>query len=147
VSEDCSVRACPLKPSADRHQRYGGGTSSILGADQRAQGDHACRTTIAWLSRLAYIQDNLGLLARRVRDLEDALQSAHSLNSDSEHPLLEESLMHLKVPFLSAEDMSRSGKSRSSTPEDPRATVGSLSVTQRGRVKYIGPGSLLDVSP
>jgi hypothetical protein len=102
---------------------------------------------MTWLSRPAYIQDNLGRLARRVRDLEDALQLAHSLSSDAEHPLLEESLMHIKVPFLSAEDVSRCGKSRSSTPENQRATVGSLSITQRGRVKYIGPGSLLDVSP
>jgi hypothetical protein len=54
--------------------------------------------------------------------------------------------MHLKDPFLSPEDFARWEKSRSGTPEHLIATVGSLSITQHGRVKYIGPGSLIDVS-
>jgi hypothetical protein len=148
VSQYYFTHEFPLKVFARRHQRHGGGTPTVLGTHRRVQGEHVCRVLATTrLNEPAYIQENLGQLARRVQDLEEALQSAHSLISTTEHPLLEESLMHLKDPFLSPEDFARWEKSRSGTPEHLIATVGSLSITQHGRVKYIGPGSLIDVSP
>jgi hypothetical protein len=106
--------------------------------------DHGSRPWFG--SARAYIQENLGRLARRVQDLEDALRSAHSLNSAADHPLLEERLLRVKDPFLSAEYVFRPEGSPNGTVEHPQATLGSLFVTQHGRVKYIGPGALLDVS-
>jgi hypothetical protein len=143
------IRLCPrapLKVSARRDQPHWGGPPSILGASCRAQGERSCGSR-SWLgSAPAYIQENLGRLARRVQDLEDALQSAHSLNSAADHPLLEERLLRIKDPFLSAEYVLRPEGSPNGTVEHPQATLGSLFVTQQGRVKYIGPGALLDVS-
>lgn len=79
------------------------------------------------LANTESLHDKITELATRVRQLEDALQEAHSLNSTSRHPLLAEDLLQIKNPLQRERMNSRPAPSTGEQDVvDELAAVGSL---------------------
>ena len=82
------------------------------------------------------LHEKIAELAQRVRDLEDALRTAHSQLSSEPHPLLADELLKIKAPLQRDPPASRN------TAEENGAEVidafGSLSISVSGRASYYG---------
>ncbi|KAH9946504.1 hypothetical protein B0H21DRAFT_743137 [Amylocystis lapponica] len=88
------------------------------------------------LANTEVLHDKITDLATRVRQLEDALQSAHGQLSQGVHPLLTDELLQIKRPL---ERESQEGQ-QDPDPEtaDTIDAVGSLSITESGHTKFFG---------
>jgi hypothetical protein len=90
------------------------------------------------------LHEKIHELANRIRDLEDALRSAHGQLSVESHPLLSEELLQIKTP-LQRDPLPRRGEKDSDNEEeqiehhpDVLDAFGSLSIGVHGRTTYFG---------
>ncbi|KAF9078142.1 hypothetical protein BDP27DRAFT_1310847 [Rhodocollybia butyracea] len=78
--------------------------------------------------------DEIGQLATRVRQLEDALAHSHSMSSPQPHPLLSEDLLQIKRPL----ERDAQIKEKKLDANDKIDAMGSLSISDRGRSTFFG---------
>jgi hypothetical protein len=98
-------------------------------------------------------QNSLVNLANCIAQLEDALRVSHGRHSNEPHPLLDEDQLRIKEPFLrqvrqSPDPLTSSGAGSSNDigPNELAASLDTLSITESGRSKYIGPTAWSSVS-
>lgn len=88
------------------------------------------------------LHEKISELANRVRELEDALRSAHSQLSNEQHPLLTDELLRIKAPLQREASAMRNNAANSLKEEEHNPDVvdafGSLSLSVSGRAKYYG---------
>jgi hypothetical protein len=87
------------------------------------------------------LHEKITELCSRVRDLEDALKTAHALNSSEPHPLLSDEFMRIKAP-LQREAPSRNPTTVNQQEEENNPDVidsfGTLAINVEGHTSYYG---------
>jgi hypothetical protein len=95
-------------------------------------------------------QTSLMDLANRICQLEDALRVSHGRYSREPHPLLDEDRLRIKEPFLRqtrrSPDPPASGTSDGTGLDELTVSLDTLSVSELGRSRYIGPAAWTNVS-
>ncbi|KAF8630740.1 hypothetical protein AX17_005335 [Amanita inopinata Kibby_2008] len=90
------------------------------------------------LANTEVLHEKINDLATRVRQLEDALQESHSLNSSERHPLLSEELLQIKRPLERERVDLASRKEEKSETAEAMDAMGSLSISHGGRSNFFG---------
>lgn len=80
------------------------------------------------LANTEALHDKISQLSTRVRQLEDALQQSHRLNSPQPHPLLSDELLQIKRPLERERVDSTIIKDEKPEPNDTIEAMGSLYV-------------------
>ncbi|KAF9499472.1 hypothetical protein BDN71DRAFT_1487170 [Pleurotus eryngii] len=90
------------------------------------------------LANTEALHDKIGQLAQRVRELEDALQEAHSRYSSERHQLLSDELLQIKRPLEREVDASPIERTTKVDQADAVDAMGHLSISQKGRTTFFG---------
>jgi hypothetical protein len=103
--------------------------------------------------RVYEYQNSLVDLANRIAQLEDALRVSHGRHTNEPHPLLDEDQLRIKEPFLrqvrqspDPPTSSGAGSSNNIGSNELAVSLDTLSITESGRSKYIGPTAWSSVS-
>ncbi|GLB43439.1 putative fungal specific transcription factor [Lyophyllum shimeji] len=88
------------------------------------------------------LHEKISELATRVRQLEDALRTAHAHLSSEQHPLLAEELLRIKAPLQREPAPNRNPHANPVKEEEQNPDIvdafGSLAISMSGRAKYYG---------
>ncbi|KAF9221421.1 hypothetical protein BS17DRAFT_803536 [Gyrodon lividus] len=88
------------------------------------------------------LHEKISDLCNRVRELEDALRSSHSLVSPDKHPLLTDELLQIKAPLQREPPNHRNTPKAEIKEEEQNGEIvdafGSLSISASGGAKYFG---------
>ncbi|KAJ8694882.1 hypothetical protein PTI98_007521 [Pleurotus ostreatus] len=90
------------------------------------------------LANTEALHDKIGQLAQRVRELEDALQEAHSRYSSERHQLLSDELLQIKRPLEREVDASPIERTTKVDQADAVDAMGHLSISPKGRTTFFG---------
>ncbi|KIL65536.1 hypothetical protein M378DRAFT_10667 [Amanita muscaria Koide BX008] len=88
------------------------------------------------LANTEALHDKINELANRVRQLEDALQTSHALNSSEIHTLLTPELLQIKRPL--ERDKVEQTQAKEERSEDALDAMGSLLISHNGRGNFFG---------
>ena len=97
--------------------------------------------TRSLLSDTAQLHRKLNEMSQRIRQLEDALEISHTLNSSNQHPLLREELLAIKRCVAPAAPAAKEPSPAEVTEQadgDYVEAMGTMSISDRGVTRFIG---------